>query len=56
VIGDADVLVGVEEARQVFELAKEPKTFLIVNGADHIYSGKEETVITETLNWIKKWK
>ncbi|MGQ9530378.1 MAG: alpha/beta hydrolase [Candidatus Bathycorpusculaceae bacterium] len=56
VIGDADPIVSVEEARQVFDLAKEPKTFLVVNGADHIYSGKKEVVINETLNWIKKWK
>lgn len=53
IIGSDDKIVGVEEARQVFSSANNPKKFVIIVGANHIYEGKEEELIFETLNWIK---
>jgi pimeloyl-ACP methyl ester carboxylesterase len=55
-IGDEDVIVDVTEARQVFLSANEPKDFLIIRGADHIYNGKEDELIAQTIKWLKKWE
>jgi len=54
-VGDEDVIVDVAEARQVFLSANEPKDFVIVRGANHIYNGKEDETIDKTIKWIKKW-
>lgn len=56
IIGDADAIVGVDEARAIFQSAREPKMLLTIEGADHIYRGKEEELIVKTINWIKKWR
>jgi len=56
VVGDKDVIVDVDEARQLFLSAHEPKDFLIMPGANHIYNGKENELITQTIKWIKKWE
>jgi alpha/beta superfamily hydrolase len=55
-VGDEDVIVDVTEARQVFLSAPEPKDFLIIRGADHIYNGKEDEIIAQTIKWLKKWE
>jgi len=55
-VGDEDVIVDVPEARQVFLAANEPKDFLIIRGADHIYNGKEDELIAQTIEWLKKWE
>jgi alpha/beta superfamily hydrolase len=54
VIGDADMIVGVDEAQEVYYSASEPKSLLIIKGADHNYEGKEEELIAKTIDWIKK--
>ncbi|MGB9740340.1 MAG: alpha/beta hydrolase [Candidatus Bathyarchaeia archaeon] len=54
VIGDRDVIVGVDEAKAIFNSAKEPKKLVVIDSADHVYKGKERTLITETLSWIKE--
>lgn len=54
-VGDEDVIVDVAEARQVFLSANEPKDFVIVRGANHIYNGKEDETIDKTIKWVKKW-
>jgi putative redox protein len=56
IAGDKDVIVDVDEARQLFLSAHEPKDFLIITGADHIYNGKEDELIAQTIKWIKKWE
>jgi alpha/beta superfamily hydrolase len=53
VIGKNDLIVGVDEAREIFASANEPKSLLIINGADHNYKGKEEELVTKTIDWIK---
>jgi alpha/beta superfamily hydrolase len=54
VIGEADAIVGVDEAQAIFQAASEPKSLLVIEGADHIYQRKEEELITKTLDWIRK--
>jgi alpha/beta superfamily hydrolase len=56
VTGKADTIVGVDEAQEIYDSASEPKTLLIIDSADHIYKGKEEELITKTIDWIRKWK
>jgi len=53
VIGQADSIVGVDEAQAIYDAANPPKTMLIIEGADHIYKGKEQELIDKTLEWIK---
>jgi alpha/beta superfamily hydrolase len=52
-IGGDDDIVGVDEAQAVYESANEPKTLLVIEGADHVYRGKEQQLINKTLEWIK---
>jgi len=53
VIGEDDNIVGVDEAQEIFALAHEPKSLLIIESADHVYKGKEEELISKTIDWIK---
>jgi alpha/beta superfamily hydrolase len=53
-IGDKDVLVGVDEAKAIYQSANEPKSLMIVADADHIYLRKEEELISRTQDWIKQ--
>lgn len=55
VVGSYDEIVGVDEAQEIYRSANEPKNLLIIEGADHIYKGKEKELITKTLDWIRKW-
>jgi alpha/beta superfamily hydrolase len=54
VIGDKDVLVGVDEAKAIYQAASEPKKLVIIADADHIYLRKEEELIDRTLDWIRE--
>lgn len=53
VIGQSDVIVGVDEAEAVYRSANEPKTLVVIRSADHVYRGKEQQLISETLKWIE---
>lgn len=52
VTGEKDSIVGVDEAQAIYQAANDPKTLIIVEGADHIYKGKEQELISKTLEWI----
>ncbi len=52
-IGADDTIVGVDEAQEIYNQANEPKTLTVIEGADHIYKGKEQELIAKTLDWIK---
>jgi putative redox protein len=56
VIGEADTIVGVDEAQEIYDSANEPKTLLVIDSADHVYKGKEEELITKTIDWLRKGK
>lgn len=53
VIGQSDVIVGVDEAEEVYRSANEPKTLVIIESANHIYRGKEQQLISRTMEWIE---
>jgi fermentation-respiration switch protein FrsA (DUF1100 family) len=44
IAGDRDRIVPIEESRRVFEVASEPKSLVVVRGADHndeaLFTGK----------------
>jgi len=52
-IGEDDIIVGVDEAKEIYRAANEPKALQIINGADHIFKGKEKELIEKTIDWIK---
>lgn len=52
--GSADQSVPVEEARQLYDRAKEPKKLLIVEGADHRFSEHLEPVWGAFFGWLDK--
>ena len=54
VIGENDTIVGVDEAEEIHRAANEPKTLATIESADHVYEGKEEELITKTMDWIRK--
>lgn len=56
VVGSSDKIVGEDEAREVYSSALGPRSLFIIKSANHIFSGKEEELISKTLEWIKKWQ
>jgi alpha/beta superfamily hydrolase len=56
VIGDSDAVHGEDEAREVFSSADDPKTLLVIRSAGPTYEGKEDELISKTMEWIEKWK
>ena len=52
VIGREDTIVGVDEAQAICQAANEPKALLVIEGADHIYKGRDEELVSQTLEWI----
>jgi alpha/beta superfamily hydrolase len=56
VIGDSDNIHGEDEARAVFASAHDPKTIIVMKSAGPTYEGKEDELISETLEWIERWK
>jgi alpha/beta superfamily hydrolase len=55
VIGDMDSIVGKDEAETIFSAASEPKSLPVIRSADHVYRGKEDELINNTIEWIRKW-
>jgi alpha/beta superfamily hydrolase len=53
VIGQSDVIVGVDEAEEIYRSANEPKTLLVIDSANHNYRGKEQQLISKTIEWIR---
>ncbi len=52
-IGANDIIVGVDEAQEIYNSAKGPKTLLVINQADHVYKRREQELISKTLDWIR---
>jgi len=53
VVGEKDIIVGVDEAKEIYRAAHDPKTLLVIESADHIYKGKETELVSKTVDWIK---
>lgn len=50
--GEDDTIVGVDEAKAVYESANDPKSLLILKSTDHIFRGKEAELVQKTIDWI----
>ena len=51
--GDADVVIPVEDSREIYALANEPKKIIEIPGANHVFSGTgEEPVIEAVISWL----
>jgi fermentation-respiration switch protein FrsA (DUF1100 family) len=48
--GDEDDVIPIDLAKRLFELANEPKTFLLVSGGKHFVLG-----LTEVFPRVRKW-
>lgn len=52
--GDADDVVPVDEGREMYRSAYEPKELVILEGVDHVYNGDGESQMTDAvLAWLK---
>jgi alpha/beta superfamily hydrolase len=54
VAGNADTIVGLDEAQEIYQSANEHKTLIIIEDADHIFTEKERELIAKTMDWIKE--
>ena len=52
--GDKDDIIPIKCSTKLFSRAEEPKEIAVVNGADHIFSGKQRIVVGKTVSWLKK--
>ncbi len=50
--GGGDPKVHVDNSLTLFELLAEPKQFILVDGANHYYGGREQEVVASAANWI----
>jgi dipeptidyl aminopeptidase/acylaminoacyl peptidase len=51
--GDADDVIPVEDSREIYALANEPKNLIEIPGANHVFSGTgEEPVIEAVISWL----
>ncbi len=53
--GDADDVVPVEEGKEIFAAAYEPKDLVIIPKADHVYSEKgQQKMVDAVVQWLKE--
>lgn len=52
-----DNLVGINNAAEIFRAAKHPKSFVSLDGADHLLSDKRDSLFTGMIigNWAKRY-
>ena len=53
--GTKDSMVPFVEGEKLFENAKEPKKFNIIEGADHSFASHKRQLISSSIEWFKKW-
>jgi uncharacterized protein len=52
--GDQDDVVPIQESQEIFALANEPKTFVELKNADHVFSGDSANRLgEEAAQWLK---
>ena len=51
--GDQDDVIPKSCSTRLFSGASEPKEMFVVNGADHIFAGKQRLVVETTVNWLR---
>jgi len=52
-----DSLVGIENAAEIFMAARHPKSFISLDGADHLLSNKKDSLFAGNIiaNWAKRY-
>jgi len=52
-----DTIVGIDNATQIYKAAWHPKSFISLDGADHMLSNKEDSIYVGTMiaNWAKRY-
>ena len=52
-----DTVVGIEQARAIFEAARHPKSFISLDGADHLLSDRSDAIfVAETIScWAARY-
>ncbi|MDP5171993.1 MAG: bifunctional alpha/beta hydrolase/OsmC family protein [Bacteroidia bacterium] len=52
-----DQVVGIENARQIYEAARHPKSFLTLDGADHLLTQKKDSLYAGRMigNWVSRY-
>ncbi|MFG2075191.1 bifunctional alpha/beta hydrolase/OsmC family protein [Nonomuraea maritima] len=52
-----DKIVGVDNARQIFDAARHPKSFVALDGADHLLSDRNDAVFAATMlaTWAARY-
>ena len=55
--GTADDVVLIGDSETVFDNANNPKKLVVINDADHVFSGSAQSQMVETVvNWIVEQK
>ena len=54
VSGDHDQFAPTANLREIFNLAAEPKEFLLVEGADHFFEGKLPIMREAIAEWLPR--
>jgi len=52
--GNKDDMIPLRCSERLFSRAQDPKDMLVVEGADHIFAGKQQVAIRKCLEWLKK--
>ena len=50
--GTEDDVVPVEDSREIFALANEPKKIVEIPGANHVFSEEGEKPVDAVIDWI----
>lgn len=52
----ADSVVSIENAYQIFEVARHPKSFISLDNADHLLSNRKDSIFAGKIiaNWVRK--
>lgn len=53
--GNQDEIVPLSQAHALYEQAMPPKDLVVIDGADHHFTGHSEQAIEATLRWLKMW-
>ncbi len=52
-----DEVVGIDQARRIFEAARHPKSFVALDGANHLLTGREHAAYAANViaAWVQPW-
>ncbi len=52
-----DMIVGIDNAANIYQLAKNPKSFVTLDGANHMLTNKEDSFYAGTViaSWVRRY-